>query len=567
MRLLSLFLLAAATLLAQSPPVVLLNGFDTGAAAGGNCDLEPDSTGTFGRLQEFLEAEGRTVHFFDNCAFGTPSIEVLGAELGNLLATFDQPADVIGFSMGGLIIRAYLAGKLPDADTSFAPPADLRVRKAIFVATPHFGSPLASFAPPGLQAQQLEQGSRFTLELARWHQGLDDLRELDAIAIVGDGGLGRAGDGVVSLVSASLSSFRREPARTRVLEACHNVPAFLICDINEAIMEVADPADPTAAIILSFLDDTPDWQSIGTPIDQHPSGEAGVYFATQDAQGNLDPTPMTAQAVPEDALLAEQPLASNEPGIFFSRELREDAYLITPDGSSRPTRTQLTAGATATAIQKPGPLAVRAIPAAGVVETLSLAPDSLISLFGEHFTPDQASEAATTLPLPVELAGVRLLANGDPIGLLFANDGQINAHLPDNLSGLITLTAETAEGQSTINVLISESALAVFAQNGGGTGPAAAIDAITGALNTPDAAAPIGGFVSLFVTGLGNATPTVTLGGVQQTVLFAGPAPGFLGLQQINIEIQPGTPTGDAVELRIAAAARPSNTTTLAVAP
>ena len=45
--------------------------------------------------------------------------------------------------------------------------------------------------------------------------------------------------------------------------------------------------------------------------------------------------------------------------------------------------------------------------------------------------------------------------------------------------------------------------------------------------------------------------PVVMVGGVQAQVVFAGMTPQFVGVYQLNIVIQPGTPTGNAVPLQI----------------
>ena len=57
-----------------APPVVLVNGFSVAALTTGECPLSEDTTDTFGRLEEFLMADGRPVIFFDNCRFGVPAI-------------------------------------------------------------------------------------------------------------------------------------------------------------------------------------------------------------------------------------------------------------------------------------------------------------------------------------------------------------------------------------------------------------------------------------------------------------------------------------------------------------
>jgi uncharacterized protein (TIGR03437 family) len=47
------------------------------------------------------------------------------------------------------------------------------------------------------------------------------------------------------------------------------------------------------------------------------------------------------------------------------------------------------------------------------------------------------------------------------------------------------------------------------------------------------------------------ATPSVTIGGLPAAVDFAGLAPGFIGLGQMNIRVPAEAPTGDAVPLVI----------------
>ena len=61
-----------------------------------------------------------------------PTIEELGEALGRRIAESGAAqVDVVVRSIGGLILRSYLAGKQNGAGT-FAPPANPRVRKAVF---------------------------------------------------------------------------------------------------------------------------------------------------------------------------------------------------------------------------------------------------------------------------------------------------------------------------------------------------------------------------------------------------------------------------------------------------
>jgi len=49
--------------------------------------------------------------------------------------------------------------------------------------------------------------------------------------------------------------------------------------------------------------------------------------------------------------------------------------------------------------------------------------------------------------------------------------------------------------------------------------------------------AMVGQTVALWMTGLGAVTPRVLLGGHEAPVTYAGPAPGYLGLQQVNFQV------------------------------
>ena len=91
-----------------------------------------------------------------------------------------------------------------------------------------------------------------------------------------------------------------------------------------------------------------------------------------------------------------------------------------------------------------------------------------------------------------------------------------------------------------------------------------------------------GEFISIFCTGLGATSPTVeageagaaeavttpvtaTIGGVDASVSFAGLAPLFVGLYQVNVVVPGGVETGPAVPLVITQDGIASNTVTIAV--
>ena len=186
------------------------------------------------------------VYFFDNCAQDpNQPIETLGNDFGKFLntITYDNgqqvpQIDVVAFSMGGLIVRAYLAGL--QTNGALTPPANPLVRDLVLIATPNFGS-----LPRGelylqhsrrLHAERAEiiPGSSLLWNLATWNQRIDDLRGVNAIAVIGNAGLynsnltgvtlGNASDGVVTLASASLGFVAQQTGVTRIVPYCHVDP-------------------------------------------------------------------------------------------------------------------------------------------------------------------------------------------------------------------------------------------------------------------------------------------------------------------------------------------------------
>ncbi|HTS47549.1 MAG TPA: hypothetical protein VMH05_06375 [Bryobacteraceae bacterium] len=263
----------------STPPVVLLDGWQPSSLFS-SCPMSNDSSGTFGNLASYLLGSPNfvpIVYFFENCT-ECPNcpIEQLGADLGKFLTSLGAAqVDVIAHSMGGLIVRSYLSGK-QQTSGAFSPPATTYIRKAIFLATPHFGSfqadsPLAAILfGQNPQTTAMQRASQFIWDLATWNQFGDDLRGVDALAVIGNAGawgsLNNASDGLVLLTSGSLDF--AETGRTRVVNYCH-VPlssgveaGFLGCT-GPGIAFIDSPTHQTYQIVSSFLSNTTAWQSIG----------------------------------------------------------------------------------------------------------------------------------------------------------------------------------------------------------------------------------------------------------------------------------------------------------------
>jgi uncharacterized protein (TIGR03437 family) len=300
---------------ASRPPVVLLNGWETGYS--NTCPISTSSEDTFGNLAQYLVSDGvPIVYLFDNCLEGAnATVESLGIVLGQYLNSIQYAdgtqvpqIDLVAHSMGGLIARAYLAGLQPGE--TLIPPANTLVRDLILIATPNFGSSVAAdystSIAVGSQSAELIPGSSLLWNLATWNQRGDDLRGVNALAIIGNAGtyvptlssttaLSNAGDGLVSLTSASLGFIFQTSPATRIVPYCHIDPSAFtnitfgtyLCDAP-GIADVTSTSQYTGQIVRSFLAGTTDWQSIGTApsADPYLSIDGGMYFALANDTDN-----------------------------------------------------------------------------------------------------------------------------------------------------------------------------------------------------------------------------------------------------------------------------------------
>ncbi len=287
---------------ASQPPVILINGWTPGTPS---CFLAANQLAdTFGSLGTQLNNAGIPQIYFDTCAeCPNCTIENLGIMLNILIngsatqnpleytnGTLVPQIDLITFDMGGLVARAYLSGLKPSG--AFFTPLNPRIRKFVEIAAPNFGLYLA-IQYQNQQTLEFVPGSPLLWNLARWNQGSDDLRGVDALAIIGNAGTlnGIAGesDGVVSTTSASLG-FATGVAqnRTRILNYCHTNNSAASCTNTIPIANV-DAATLTGQILLSFLANTATWTTIGfTPAqDQFLSQFGGVLFGVVTATNGI----------------------------------------------------------------------------------------------------------------------------------------------------------------------------------------------------------------------------------------------------------------------------------------
>jgi uncharacterized protein (TIGR03437 family) len=197
----------------------------------------------------------------------------------------------------------------------------------------------------------------------------------------------------------------------------------------------------------------------------------------------------------------------------------------------------------------------------------ALAPECLASAYGQGLAT--TTQSATSLPLPTSLgqttvkvtdaAGVERLAP-----LFFVSPGQINYVVPAGTSpGQATTTVTAGDGKVTVGkVLIEPVAPGLFSANFDGRGVAAALVVrVVGGTQQTDlifrwdegqkknVAVPIGlgsegdqAILLLFGSGIryrsGLANVKAVIGGENAEVLYAGPQPESVGLDQVNVRLQ-----------------------------
>jgi uncharacterized protein (TIGR03437 family) len=237
-------------------------------------------------------------------------------------------------------------------------------------------------------------------------------------------------------------------------------------------------------------------------------------------------------------------------------------------------------------------VAVASVPTiSGIVNAASytgaaVSPGELITIFGANIGP--ATPAGMTISngyVATSVSSVSVTVDGQNAPLIYVSQNQISAQVPYEVTigankAVVVTNGTNPAANSTVTT--AATAPGIFTADGSGSGQAAALnynsttDAYT--LNGTTAPCNIGDTVLLYVTGEGNynATPlsgvngasntgyiipsslnplpevsplpTVTIGGADATVSYAGPLVGsILGLLQMNVVIPTGSTTGAAV--------------------
>jgi uncharacterized protein (TIGR03437 family) len=217
-------------------------------------------------------------------------------------------------------------------------------------------------------------------------------------------------------------------------------------------------------------------------------------------------------------------------------------------------------------------------------ESLPLSPGGIFSIFGTDLAPSEGFGFFDPLSggLIEILRGTAVLVDDRPAPLFYVSPEQINAQAPADLQpgAFVTVRVLREAVTSFSRVLpVAAAAPGIFVHPGSNRAVALNQD---GSLNSAANAAGRDTVVTLYVTGAGAVVPaiatgrpaplppplsyvggvTATIGGQPAAVEFAGAAPGYVGLIQVNVRIPVDSPTGDAVALRVLAAGTASQPAT-----
>jgi len=190
----------------------------------------------------------------------------------------------------------------------------------------------------------------------------------------------------------------------------------------------------------------------------------------------------------------------------------------------------------------------------------TVSPGSLVDIYGTNF-----ASTAVTAPagmLPVSLGTTQVLVNGIPTHLIYAGSSQIVAQIPNAVltgtASVVVLNAGAASAAATVNVQQAAPGILTYGTN------RAVVENQDYSVNSPTNPSMPGSVATVYLIGSGPVSPviddglpagfsplstetlptTVTVGGMSAPVLFAGLAPGFVGLVQVNFEV-PALPAGD----------------------
>jgi uncharacterized protein (TIGR03437 family) len=215
----------------------------------------------------------------------------------------------------------------------------------------------------------------------------------------------------------------------------------------------------------------------------------------------------------------------------------------------------------------------------------TIVPGEIISIYGSSLAdaPVPASGNPT-----VALGSVSATLAGVSLPLFYVSPGQVNAVAPFGLPiGQTVQLIVTRDGIPSVplRLAVLPSRPGIFTQSNTGSGAGSVVDNTGAYVVDPAHPAHRGDVISIYCTGLGPVDQpvditkpapgteplprvngvSVIVGNNSAEVLYAGLAPGFFGLYQVNVRVPANALVGDAVPVTLSVNNVPSNGVTLAI--
>lgn len=342
-------------------------------------------------------------------------------------------------------------------------------------------------------------------------------------------------------------------------------PTQLLPVLTNIVAEFEWPAATPISVQARIVDDC------GTPLT---SGVAQASFSTGDSAAAMIPVGQGLWS----GTWSPHGLSGGNQSVTINTQ--SAAGLL----GSRSVSGTLDANMTATVVT-PGGI----VNAASLVSGAPVAPGEFISIFGSNLAA--STTASPSYPYATSLAGTQVLLGGQPMPLEFVSPGQINALVPFGtpLNGFQELLVQQNGVYSFAETLIvAPASPAVFTQSQSGQGAGVIVVIKADGTQFESSAtqpASAGDVLVIYCAGLGPVSPrvadgaaaplstlsntvnpvAVTIGGQSAQVLFAGLAPGFAGLYQVNAIVPPGITAGTNVPVILTTAGFSSAPVTVAI--